>query len=156
MIRRGFGRGFNHLSLLLGLGLGLQACTVAGMPPDATAVHASELYGKAWKLVRLGDADVAADATQRQAYLVLQQQDSRVSGSLGCNAVNGSYTLSGEHLAFGALRSTRMACLKGMEVEHGLSEALGASAGWKLAGGRLELYDASGKLLARFEPGAMP
>lgn len=159
MDRRGFGRGFKHLNWLLGLGLGLglglQACAAAG-PSQEAAGAAPQLYDQAWKLVRLGDAAVAADATQRPAYIVLQRQDSRVSGSLGCNAVNGAYTLNGAQLSFGALRSTRMACLKGMEIEHGLAEALGGSASWKLADGRLELYDAAGKLLAQFEPDAVP
>jgi heat shock protein HslJ len=44
-----------------------------------------------------------------------------------------------------------MACVQGMETENAFLEALGKVAKWKIIGQHLELFDASGKLVARFE-----
>lgn len=151
MTRTRLTRGFKGLVALLALAVLGQACSHADPVRAGAAAAAPALLDTRWALVRLGGAEVAPDATQRQAYIQLQRQDGRVSGSLGCNAINGAYTLGGAQLSFGPLRSTRMACLKGMDIEQGLGDALERTAGWKMAGAQLELDDAAGQPLARFE-----
>jgi copper homeostasis protein (lipoprotein) len=137
---------------LKGLIVLLPACASA----PALDAPVTPLLNTYWQLSSLGSTAVPAGAAQREPHLSLKEQDHRVAGSLGCNAMNGSYTLDGGHLTFGPMISTRMACLKGMDIEHGFADALRNSASWKIAGSRLELYDAGGQLLAGFEARPTP
>ncbi len=143
-------RACQGLLLWLCAGIGAIAWTAAG------ADGASGLLDTTWTLTRLGDTPLPPGPEQRRPHLSLQRKDGRVSAWLGCNAASGSYTLDGAQLAFGPMRSTRMACRDGMSVEHGLAEALGNTARWSMSGGELELYDAAGVPLARFAPGPPP
>jgi heat shock protein HslJ len=74
-----------------------------------------------------------------------------VGGSGGCNRLTGSYELSGGRLKFGQMAGTMMACLEGGETERAFLDALGRVTGWGMAGQQLELMDASGGVVARFE-----
>ena len=58
-------------------------------------------------------ADLAGDvrADDASAPFLVFDEGGRVSGSGGCNRLAGTYTASGEQLAFGPLATTRMACL---------------------------------------------
>lgn len=104
-----------------------------------------------WKLVRLADAPVVVEDGQREPHLVLHADETRVAGSTGCNRLIGSYQLAGEDLAFGQLGSTMMACADGMQTERAFLDALEKTASWRVLGEYLELYDAEGDRLARFE-----
>jgi heat shock protein HslJ len=44
-----------------------------------------------------------------------------------------------------------MACMEGMETERAFMNALGQVNGWRLTGTQLELTDAGGKVVARFD-----
>ncbi len=57
---------------------------------------------------------------------------------------------SGDTLTFGQMAGTMMACAQGMDSEKAFLEALGQVNKWK-TGQHLELFDARGKLVARFE-----
>ncbi len=132
---------------LKGLIILLPACASA----PALDAPVTPLLNTYWQLSSLGSSAVQAGAAQHEPHFSLQEQGHRIAGSLGCNAMNGSYALDGEHLTFGPMISTRMACVKGMDIEHGFADALRNSASWKITGSRLELYDADGHLLASFE-----
>ena len=73
-----------------------------------------ELAGSAWTLISFEtDTGVIAAAQEAPATLVFSaagEQDSRLSGSGGCNRYTGSYTLTGDRLRLGPLASTRMMC----------------------------------------------
>lgn len=49
-----------------------------------------------------------------------------------------------------------MACAEGMDSEQGLVGALGRVVSWHIVGEHLELCDADGAVLARFERRLMP
>jgi uncharacterized lipoprotein YbaY/heat shock protein HslJ len=104
-----------------------------------------------WKLTRLGDTAVTAAPQQREAHFILDPKSRRVRGSTGCNRLIGSYELSGGTLAFGQMAGTMMACAQGMDTEKAFLEALRQVERWKIAGQHLELFDAAGKQVARFE-----
>jgi heat shock protein HslJ len=104
-----------------------------------------------WKLTALGDTPVAPDSAQREAFLLLDPEQHRVSGSGGCNSLAGSYELNGEQLKFSRMAGTKMACPKGMDTEQTFLQFLGRVASWKITGPSLELFDADGKLLAQFK-----
>lgn len=104
-----------------------------------------------WKLIELGGAPVAAHQNQREPHLILYRTDRRASAHGGCNRLTGTYSLARDRLVFGRLVSTRMACTWGVSYEAGLSAALSACAAWRVEGPILELLDAAGSRVARFE-----
>jgi len=113
------------------------------------------IVGTSWRLVRLGADPVAVPEGGRAPYLLLSREGKRVEGYAGCNRVMGTYELEGKKLRFGPLAATKMAC-PGMEGEQAFLKALEATASWEMLGSSLELYDAGGRLLARFEPAPAP
>jgi copper homeostasis protein (lipoprotein) len=104
-----------------------------------------------WKLTRLGDTPVTVASQQREPHVILNSESRRVGGLGGCNRLVGSYELQGDRLTFGQMASTRMACLEGGATEQAFLEALRHVHTWKITGQHLELFDAAGTLVARFE-----
>lgn len=120
-----------------------------------TPLADSPLRGTYWKLVRLGDKPVAAAEGQREASLVFDIEEPRVAGSGGCNRINGGFELEGDQLRFGRMAATRMACPDGMDQEQRFLAALARVQGHRIDGSHLELLDAAGKPVARFEAVAL-
>jgi heat shock protein HslJ len=106
-----------------------------------------------WILTALNRKPVVATdpPRPRETSLVLHAENQRVAGSTGCNRLAGSYTLKGSELSFGTLAGTMMACVEGMETEKAYLEALAQVRRWRIDGIHLELMDATGAVLARFE-----
>jgi heat shock protein HslJ len=118
--------------------------------PCGTPHSTAELQETYWRLVELkGRAVVVADR-RREPHVELHP-DGRVTGSTGCNRLAGSYTSDAERISFGRTAGTMMACAAGADDERGFLDALGAAARWRIDGERLELLDAQGGSLARFE-----
>lgn len=124
----------------------MRRVSAAGEEARAAAVPLRETY---WKLVQLGDKPITGADQQQEAHLIFQTENSRVTGSGGCNRLTGSYTLSGHSLRFGAVAATRMACMRGMETEGNFLAALEQVRSWKITNQQLDLLDENGKLLAR-------
>jgi len=115
-----------------------------------TASDAS-LENTYWKLVQLDGAPVEVFERQREAHLILQPAQRRITGSGGCNRFQGSYRLEANKLSFGQVAATLMACTHGMEQERKFLDALARVGRWAVTGERLELFDASGAPLAQFD-----
>lgn len=109
-----------------------------------------DLEGTRWVLVRLGDEAVSVSDNQREPFFVLEPGEHRVAGTGGCNRLIGGYELDGNRLTFQQLALTRMAC-PDMKYENAFAKALEATATWTISGAHLELSDAGGTMLARFE-----
>jgi len=106
-----------------------------------------------WTLVELNGQPVEAGSTDKEAYFELDPKGKTLQGLSGCNRMSGGYETRGDALQFSKVVMTRMACVKGMEIEAGFSKALTATTKFKLNGSQLELSGADG-LLARFKAGA--
>jgi uncharacterized lipoprotein YbaY/heat shock protein HslJ/uncharacterized lipoprotein NlpE involved in copper resistance len=120
-------------------------------PPEDTRA-ASPLENTHWTLTRLGDSDVNAQAAQREPHFVLHSATQRVSGAAGCNQLLGGYRLEEDtRLTFGTVATSRMMCPSGMDVERRFLTALAATRTARVRGRTLELLDAKGRSLARFE-----
>jgi copper homeostasis protein (lipoprotein) len=104
-----------------------------------------------WKLTRLGNAPVHVAERQREPFIVLNTAMRRAQGSGGCNRLAGSYTVAGDRLSFGGMVGTRMACSEGKETEAAFLQALARAERHRLTRHHLELLDATGALVARFE-----
>jgi heat shock protein HslJ len=109
------------------------------------------LEGTYWKLVVLGNEPVAAVEKQREVHFILHPSDKRVSGSGGCNRIAGRYKLEGDRLTFGKVAATMMACPQGMETERNFVAALQKVSSARINQQQLELLDADGGIVARFE-----
>jgi putative lipoprotein len=104
-----------------------------------------------WKLTSLGGSPVVTASRQREAHLILQPANRRVTGSGGCNRLSGSYQVNGDRISLGRVASTMMACVGGMKTEQDFLKALSKAIRWRISGQRLELLDAAGTPLASFE-----
>lgn len=120
---------------------------------DCTPTEHAELFNTYWKLIELDGKRVQLDGTpaqQREAHMVLNEQEFRVNGHSGCNRFFGGFDLDGEKLVFSGLGSTMMACPSGMETEQAFLLALGESNRARVLGQFLELFK-NEHSLARFE-----
>jgi len=106
---------------------------------------------KHWKLVEINGKPV--EATSREAFIILKNEDNRVNGNGGCNTLNGTYVISqGNRINFSQMTSTMMACLN-MKVEEELKRVLEMADNYSLSadGKYLSLNRARMAPLARFE-----
>lgn len=122
-------------------------------PVQGTATNPSRasLENTRWKLTKLGEAAITVTPQQQEPHFILHPETKRVTGSGGCNGFGGVYELSGDHVSFSDMTTTMMACVAGMETEQAFNAALKRVRRWLIAGERLELLDATGTPLARFE-----
>lgn len=156
------------LSWLIALGAATIACSpkpssdgpAAATDTDKGAVAAvpssPSLTGTHWTLVALADREIAAANAAREPHLTFTADSSRVTGSGGCNRVFGSYAMSGDSLSFTGVASTKMACATGMDIETAFLPALSRVIRWRIVDRHLELTDAAGTLVARFQARATP
>lgn len=139
--------------------VGCNPATPAVETPSAAAPAppADEpLTNTSWKLTHLGDEPVLTTASQREAYLVLHADSARVTGFGGCNRMTGTYQTTGTALTIGPLATTRMACPATMTTEAAFLAALGETRTWHIAGPQLDLFDAAGRVVARFAATHVP
>jgi copper homeostasis protein (lipoprotein) len=115
----------------------------------ARVTHA--LDGTRWVLTRLGTEPVRLASGEREAWLTFDPKATKVTGFGGCNNFSGSFVTSGAAgLKLGALVSTKKAC-PGRNWETPLLQALAGVASRRISGAHLELLDAAGVVVARFE-----
>ena len=125
-----------------------------GVWPGETCGHTEstfELENMYWKLTRLEGRPVTVAAGAREPHLVLHPADGRVTGFGGCNRLTGGYQHDGDRLSFGRVAATMMACPDGMEQEHALLMALERVQTYRIDGRHLEMLDADGAVVLRFE-----
>lgn len=116
----------------------------------------SPLRNTYWKLVRLEGEPVPVAEKQTEPHLILAADELRVSGSGGCNRVMGGFELDGDRLSFSRMASTMMACVNGMEVEQRFLKSLEDVQRYRIGGSHLDMLDAGGDVVARFEAVALP
>jgi uncharacterized lipoprotein YbaY/heat shock protein HslJ/uncharacterized lipoprotein NlpE involved in copper resistance len=104
-----------------------------------------------WKLTRLGNTPVNITSGTRELHFILQPASRRVNGFSGCNRLTGGYSIDGNRLTFSQTAATLMACPDGMDTERAFLDALRQVSTVKVTRQHLEMFDASGKFLARFE-----
>lgn len=120
---------------------------------SAQSAGTTPLENTYWRLTRLGDSPITASSGQKEPHFILNPESRRVAGSGGCNRLTGSYELAGSQLTFGRIAGTMMACPKGMDIEKAFLDSLKEVKTWKIEGQQLELLDARGNAVSRFEAG---
>jgi heat shock protein HslJ len=119
--------------------------------PSRANPGSAPLENTYWKLTSLGGSPIVTAPRQREAHLILQPANRRVTGSGGCNRLSGSYQVNGDRISLGRVASTMMACVDGMKTEQNFLKALGRAIRWRISGQRLELLDAAGTALVSFD-----
>ncbi|HJR96117.1 MAG TPA: META domain-containing protein [Gaiellaceae bacterium] len=93
-----------------------------------------------WMLVELDGAPVDIGPDEAQPTIVLDLEESRVSGSGGVNRLTGTFALSESELRFGPLATTRMAGPEAaMQREQSFLAALERVTSYELDGTALTL-----------------
>lgn len=124
--------------VILGLGLGLAACTKA----VTTAKVDRPLYdlaGSEWGFK--GGSDKAPER------FVQFRAKGELSGSGGCNNFFGTYDLNGTALKIGPLASTKKMCAGGMEDERAFLGALQSARRIEATHMALNIFGENGELL---------
>jgi heat shock protein HslJ len=118
----------------------------AAPTPDAP------LIGPTWRLAGFSDNTTSRSALAGTNATVTFSSDGRITGTTGCNDVQGSYTLSGNALRTGPLTVTERACAEPerMAQERDLLEALSVAATYEIEGDRLVLTDEGSRSTVEF------
>jgi putative lipoprotein len=125
------------------------------MALQAAAPAHSPLVETHWTLVELGGRSVAKTPMGREPFLQLFADQNRAIATGGCNQMTGTYETSGESLKFSQFVSTMRACSDGMDTDRALAQALESTATFRIDGTSLDIVDASGNVLARFQEAAL-
>ncbi len=120
--------------LVFAVTLFLSTCAAATSveSPDAALTETR------WQLVRIAQDDTFAPG---RAYVIFRaEKDHTVEGNGGCNRFGGRYTLQGDTLTVGKLRSTRMMCPQ-MQHENTFLRRLQGSHRYRITGDTLILLE---------------
>jgi heat shock protein HslJ len=132
---------FLTVSLLVLAAFILSACSASSILSDTS-----------WKLVSFGQANNPTAAGTEPNPMITFDKDSKVSGSVGCNSLSGSFKVSGDKLVFGPIATTMMACdEKLMLQESTVLQVLGETAKFKLEDNKLTITSNTGDMVAIFE-----
>lgn len=106
------------------------------------------LVGKRWKLVELNGSPVE----KTDAFLILDESGTKVSGNLGCNTFSGRYDLkTGNRIKFSQVVATLKMCLD-IETENKLKKVFEMADNYNVSEKSLVLNRARMAPLARFVP----
>jgi heat shock protein HslJ len=120
-----------------------EPAAVAASAPSPREIH--------WNLIELDGNPLPTSTPDDRPYLYLQSQGDKVSGSLGCNRLFGSYDLSGNSIEFHSIAATRMACAnESMETEAKMIDLLKLATSFQVIGDVLSLR-VDDRVLARFQ-----
>lgn len=108
------------------------------------------LEGAVWRAVTIGRNPVVLEKGQPEPFVSFAAAGHRVTGMAGCNRLSADYEVTGRQLSISRATLTRMACVRGMDIERQLTKALEATASWRIEKAQLELLDRAGVVLARF------
>ena len=108
------------------------------------------LFDHTWVPVELLGKPVELAPGQKEPFIILEKKNKRMHGFSGCNRFFGTYFLRGEIFVFNKVAATRMACMKGLDIEDAFLEAMHRTEAYTMGDDNtLELRDRNGTLLAR-------
>jgi copper homeostasis protein (lipoprotein) len=101
------------------------------------------LESTTWQLIELNGTAVHVHAAQRAPSLEFDGPTDRVSGSTGCNRLNGKYKYDEGMMHFTPFATTRMACVDAPVDESALLRALASVTSYAIANRTLVLRSAN-------------
>ncbi len=134
----------------------LNSCHSSKPISSGTPGSSEMLYQYQWNLTELYGSPVATLGNDNTAHLLFSSgQTNKVSGSTGCNRLNGSIDLTGVNfIKFSPLATTKMLCPANSK-ENEFIEALSQSNNWNIINNQLLLNN--GKIaVAKFRSTMKP
>ncbi len=107
---------------------------------ESSSTGSEALYQSEWKLTEVQGQMVPSES--KAMFALTPGQPNKVSGSTGCNRMNGSFELSGTNtIKFSPLATTKMACLDDNKnaTEQKFTNALTQATTWGIVDNMLEL-----------------
>jgi heat shock protein HslJ len=116
--------------------------TACGTSDAVTNPAAPPLAGATWRLASIQGRPALAGVRVTAVFA----DESRVSGTAGCNSYTGSARVTADRIEVGGVASTRMYCSATgvMEQEDAYFDAFAKATSYRIAGNRLELGPAPG------------
>ena len=102
------------------------------------------LEGTQWTVDSLVSAD-AVSSVPTGSEPELQFADGKVTGTTGCNTLNGPAEVGNATITFGPLATTRMACVDGQDVEQHVLAVLSGQVTYAIDADTLQLSSPSGE-----------
>lgn len=107
-----------------------------------SATDQSVLLNDIWVLEAIDNIEISdTDYTGERPQLEFHKVDGKVLGTTGCNRLNGTYTTTGNNIAFGPLLTTKMACPGKGEIK--FTQALSEISFFKIVNLKLYLFSGS-------------
>jgi|28_taG_2_1085356.scaffolds.fasta_scaffold00020_136 putative lipoprotein len=133
---------------------------LAGFVPGMTCERAmadSDVENTYWRILSIGGATIEAAEDRREPHIILRPDEGAFTSTIGCNTVNGSYSLDVPSLKLAAGPMTMMACPPPLdEVERAWTEGIASVSEVIVTGPTMELRSAEGKTVAFLEAVALP
>ena len=104
-----------------------------------------------WKLVKLNEKPVQTGPDEKELFIQLLEEESRINGYSGCNNFSGGYELEKDKIKFGMLMSTKKMCMGAMDQEQKFLKALSETVRYAIEGEKLYLYNREDKVVAVFK-----
>jgi heat shock protein HslJ len=108
------------------------------------------LEGIEWRLTHHVGSEGELVAVVEDVLATATFVDGSVAGSTGCNRYHAAYGVDGSRMSVGTIAMTMMACdPERSAVERAFTSALEAAVAFAIAGDRLDLADANGRVVLR-------
>jgi heat shock protein HslJ len=131
-------RSLAFVSIVVAL-FAVAACTSSGAStaPSEVGGDPASLDGTSWTLTSIGGTTVDVESVPTLVFA----EAAAVSGNAGCNQFSGTATIGDGTIDFGALASTRMACVDeaATQLETDYLAALDAATTWSIGGETLTI-----------------
>ena len=111
-----------------------------------------------WRLVSMGPTSVETNVVPGTKVTLRFNDEGRANGSTGCNNYGGAYSVQGDKISFGAMVSTRRACVdqRANRQEQQFLAALDTARRFRLTDNRLAIYYNGGSVLNFIDASAPP
>jgi copper homeostasis protein (lipoprotein) len=112
----------------------------------------NSIKGKHWRLVELQEKTIAIETRPGiEAFLILHEEENRITGNGGCNHFFGTYELFNENgIRISQIGATKMMC-PDMEPETTFFRTLESVSSYTIQGETLLFYDSPASIAAKFE-----
>ncbi|OTG83495.1 META domain-containing protein [Acinetobacter sp. ANC 5054] len=128
--------------------LGMVGCATTSNP--ATDRNLDKLQNKNWVASEIQGVKLEANPANSNVPTIAFD-DTRVSGSDGCNRFMGGYTVQDTKIQFSNLASTQRACLTATNIPQSFNQALSQVTHYDASKDHLKFLDTNNKVVLQFE-----
>ena len=128
--------------------LGMVGCATTSNP--ATDRNLDKLQNKNWIVNEIQGVKLEANPANSNVPTIAFD-DTRVSGSDGCNRFMGGYAVQNTKIQFSNLATTQRACLTATNIPQSFNQALSQVTHYDATHDDLKFLDANNKVVLQFE-----